>query len=123
MEISMTLLFWISAILLVYVLIGYPLAIGIWSRLKPRLWQRQSLEPFVSIVIAAHNEAPSIKKKIQNLLELHLLRFQFLFGLLALIYVGKQGKPPNNTALRIKLRFGAAEKPAIRAFAVSHSKT
>jgi hypothetical protein len=36
--------------------------------------------------------------EIQDLPQLRFLPFKFLFDLLALIYVGKQGKPPNNTA-------------------------
>jgi biofilm PGA synthesis N-glycosyltransferase PgaC len=65
-----TVVFWSSALVLTYVLIGYPLVIAGWAALKPRPWRRSPLEPSVSIVIAAHNEAANIKKKITNLLAL-----------------------------------------------------
>lgn len=63
-------LFWGSVLLLAYVCLGYPLMVAGWAALKPRPWQRKSIEPNVSIVIAAHNEAAHIKEKVVNLLHL-----------------------------------------------------
>src|SRR6266550_4299450 len=66
----MTLLFWASLSAIVYMFIGYPLALAAWSAIRPRRWQQQPCEPTVSIVISAYNEAASIAAKIQSLLSL-----------------------------------------------------
>lgn len=70
MNSSVTLLFWGSIAAVAYVLIGYPLALALWSSLRPRPWRKDAVEPTVSIVLAAHNEAASIMPKIGNLLSL-----------------------------------------------------
>jgi biofilm PGA synthesis N-glycosyltransferase PgaC len=66
----MTLLFWASLSAIVYMFIGYPLALAVWSAVRPRRWQQQPCEPTVSIVISAYNEAASMVAKIQSLLSL-----------------------------------------------------
>src|SRR6266542_633828 len=63
-------LFWCSLVLLTYAVVGYPLTVAAWSRLRPCPYRRESIEPTVSVVIAAHNEAAHIEKKIANLLQL-----------------------------------------------------
>jgi biofilm PGA synthesis N-glycosyltransferase PgaC len=64
------LLFWASLSAIVYMFIGYPLALAVWSAVRPRRWQQQPCEPTVSIVISAYNEAASMAAKIQSLLSL-----------------------------------------------------
>jgi cellulose synthase/poly-beta-1,6-N-acetylglucosamine synthase-like glycosyltransferase len=64
------LLFWASLSAIVYMFIGYPIALAVWSKIRPRRWQQQPCEPTVSIVISAHNEAASIAAKMQSLLSL-----------------------------------------------------
>ncbi len=64
------LLFWISAGFAVYVYIGYPILL--WGlrailRASPR---RQPVEPSVSLLVAAYNEAAVIANKIRNSLAL-----------------------------------------------------
>ncbi len=64
------LLFWISAGFTVYVYIGYPILLwGLQAvfRSSPR---RQSIEPSVSLLVAAYNEAAVIAEKIRNSLAL-----------------------------------------------------
>ncbi|PYQ33894.1 MAG: hypothetical protein DMF57_07855 [Acidobacteria bacterium] len=63
-------LFWGSLGLLIYIVIGYPLVIAGWAMVRPRPYQRGSIEPSVSVVIAAHNEVAHIGRKIANLLKL-----------------------------------------------------
>jgi cellulose synthase/poly-beta-1,6-N-acetylglucosamine synthase-like glycosyltransferase len=63
-------LFWASLSAIVYMFIGYPLALGLWSIVRPRRWRQQPCEPTVSIVISAYNESATIVAKIQNLLSL-----------------------------------------------------
>jgi glycosyltransferase involved in cell wall biosynthesis len=66
----MVLLFWLSVLFLFYTLAGYPLVLWIVARFRNRPHYRAVFTPSVSIIIAAHNEAGGIAKKIQNCLDL-----------------------------------------------------
>jgi cellulose synthase/poly-beta-1,6-N-acetylglucosamine synthase-like glycosyltransferase len=66
---AMRWLFWISAIGVVYVYVGYPALAAILARFT-RSRQPASAQPPVSIVIAARNEAPQLPARIENLLSL-----------------------------------------------------
>jgi poly-beta-1,6-N-acetyl-D-glucosamine synthase len=70
MHVFMILLFWTAIALMAYIFIGYPLALAARGALRPRPWLQHAIEPNVSIVMAAHNEAASIEAKILNLLSL-----------------------------------------------------
>jgi poly-beta-1,6-N-acetyl-D-glucosamine synthase len=64
------LLFWISAGFTVYVYLGYPVllwALNTAFRASPR---QEPIEPSVSLLVAAYNEAAVIADKIRNSLEL-----------------------------------------------------
>jgi cellulose synthase/poly-beta-1,6-N-acetylglucosamine synthase-like glycosyltransferase len=64
-------LFWISASVLVYAYAGYPLLIGLLSRVARRRPTRVSSElPNVSLLISAYNEARVIEEKLVNALAL-----------------------------------------------------
>jgi glycosyltransferase involved in cell wall biosynthesis len=63
-------MFWITVLFLFYTLAGYPLALWTLSRFRNRPHHRGAITPFVSIIIAAHNEAGGIAAKILNCLEL-----------------------------------------------------
>ena len=70
---GMTLLFWLSAGIIAYVYVGYPLILRAWAALFSRpIEQRQAGLPLpgVSIVISAHNEAGRLPARIENLLSL-----------------------------------------------------
>ena len=64
-------LFWGVLVLLAYVYAGYPLVAALRARLfaRPRL-RATVVEPFVSIVVIAHNEADQIPGRLDNLLAL-----------------------------------------------------
>jgi len=62
--------FWASAILLAYVYVGYPLLAAVRAKLATRPRLRAPIEPFVSIVVIAHNEEERIGARIENLLAL-----------------------------------------------------
>jgi poly-beta-1,6-N-acetyl-D-glucosamine synthase len=67
----MTALFWVSCAMVVYVYVGYPALLAIWSRLRPRRIAADHAErPGVSIVIAARNEASRLAGRLDNLLQL-----------------------------------------------------
>jgi biofilm PGA synthesis N-glycosyltransferase PgaC len=70
----MRLLFWLSALTVVYVYAGYPALLVVWARLRPRreppTADPAAALPTVSIVIAARNEAARLPARIDNLLAL-----------------------------------------------------
>ena len=66
----MKFVFWVSAALLFYTFAGYPLLMVVYARLRKRQVKQAKIEPRVSIVIAAHNEAAVIAAKLANLAQL-----------------------------------------------------
>jgi biofilm PGA synthesis N-glycosyltransferase PgaC len=68
----MTVLFWISAALVLYVYAGYPCLVAAWARLVDRQPRRAPFPsgrwPSISIVIAARNEARRLPARVANLL-------------------------------------------------------
>src|SRR5690606_3468298 len=69
MNIAIT-LFWISALILAYTYVGYPLLAWTRSRLCGRAPRKAHFQPRISIVVVAHNEVRRIRARIENLLEL-----------------------------------------------------
>lgn len=69
----MTVLFWISALIVGYVYVGYPCLLAAWARLADRRPRRAPFRagtwPSISIVIAARNEADRLPARVANLLE------------------------------------------------------
>ncbi len=73
-----TITFWISAIVLFYVYIGYPIIILFLSKLIPKPFAKfsddelsdPSLLPSISLLIPAYNEERVIEKKIRNVLSM-----------------------------------------------------
>src|SRR3954470_16614107 len=69
----MTALFWISAVVVGYVYVGYPCLLALWARLADRQPRRRSIQdgawPSISIVIAARNEARRLPDRVTNLLD------------------------------------------------------
>jgi glycosyltransferase involved in cell wall biosynthesis len=64
------LLFWISAGTVVYVYFGYTLLLWVLPFFFRTSFQKKAIEPSVSLVVAAYNEAAVIGAKIQNALTL-----------------------------------------------------
>lgn len=64
------LVFWLSAVALLYTYVGYPLLIALISILNPRKVHRGKYEPSVTIVIAAYNEERALAAKLENTLAL-----------------------------------------------------
>jgi cellulose synthase/poly-beta-1,6-N-acetylglucosamine synthase-like glycosyltransferase len=64
------LLFWISVAFPLYVYIGFPLLLWLLAAFVRRAPRRQAIEPSVSLLIAAYNEAAVIADKIRNSLAL-----------------------------------------------------
>lgn len=59
--------YWSSLGILSYTYLGYPLAVKALARIKPRELRPGNIEPTVSVVMAVHNEASHIGRKLQNL--------------------------------------------------------
>ena len=66
----MKIVFWLSLIGILYTYVGYPLIIWMLARLWPRPWNVAPITPSVSFVLAVHNGALLLPRKIQHLLDL-----------------------------------------------------
>lgn len=68
----MTVLFWISVLIVGYVYAGYPCLLAVWARVTRRVSRRTPFAdgswPSISIIIAARNEAARLPARIANLL-------------------------------------------------------
>ena len=62
--------FWVSTAFVLYTYAGYPILLGILQALRRRRVRKAPVEPTVSLVIAAYNEADVIAHKIRNSLAL-----------------------------------------------------
>ncbi|TLZ44712.1 MAG: glycosyltransferase family 2 protein [Gammaproteobacteria bacterium] len=63
--------FWLSTAMLCYTYAGYPLLVMALARIRRRPVRTAPYEPAVSIIIAARNEAKSIRATLENKLQLH----------------------------------------------------
>jgi cellulose synthase/poly-beta-1,6-N-acetylglucosamine synthase-like glycosyltransferase len=63
-------IFWLSALLAVYVYAGYPVLLAFLRRVAKRPVAKAPIEPKVSLLVAAYNEADVIEEKIRNALAL-----------------------------------------------------
>src|SRR6185503_16050217 len=62
--------FWLSIVLLGYVYVGYPVLAALRATFLEKPRRRAAIEPTVSIIVIAHNEADRIAPRIENLLAL-----------------------------------------------------
>ena len=69
----MTVLFWISALIVAYVYVGYPCLLAVWARIVDRRPRpvpfANGAWPSISIIVAARNEAARLPARVENLLE------------------------------------------------------
>jgi cellulose synthase/poly-beta-1,6-N-acetylglucosamine synthase-like glycosyltransferase len=63
-------IFWALVVLIAYVYAGYPLIAALRATLRPKPRRAAPIEPSVSILVVAHNEAERIAARIENLLAL-----------------------------------------------------
>ena len=71
---AMETLFWVSVLLVAYVYVGYPLLLGLWARAANRPVRKRAPRspqkwPAVSVVLAAHDEARQLHRRVTNILE------------------------------------------------------
>lgn len=62
------LLFWTSAFLVAYPYVGYPALLAVIARLRPPPRPPKGELPFVSVIVAAYNEAAWISRKLESTL-------------------------------------------------------
>ena len=62
--------FWGSLGALAWTHAGYPAAIGVLARLRPRPISREDITSSVALVVSAHDEEAMIGRRLENLLEL-----------------------------------------------------
>src|SRR5579864_212785 len=70
MRIYFHLIFWISAAWVCYTYVLYPVILLMLRLVIHRPVRKHPIEPYVSIVVPAHNEADVIERKIRNVLSL-----------------------------------------------------
>jgi cellulose synthase/poly-beta-1,6-N-acetylglucosamine synthase-like glycosyltransferase len=63
-------IFWLSMIGILYTYLGYPAVMWMLARLRPRPWTAKPISPSVSVVLAVHNGAALLPRKIEHLLGL-----------------------------------------------------
>jgi biofilm PGA synthesis N-glycosyltransferase PgaC len=63
-------IFWLSLTGILYTYLGYPLAMWLLAKLRPRPWMAASITPSVSIVLAVHNGVSLLPRKLQHLIDL-----------------------------------------------------
>jgi cellulose synthase/poly-beta-1,6-N-acetylglucosamine synthase-like glycosyltransferase len=61
-------LFWSSLALLLWTHVGYPLVAAALARLRPRPVRKGDVTPRVTVIVAAHDEAAVIERRVANLL-------------------------------------------------------
>jgi poly-beta-1,6-N-acetyl-D-glucosamine synthase len=69
-SITTQLYFWMAFLMLGYICIGYPILARIRAVINPKTRRRAPIEPTVTIIVAAHNEAQRIERRLRNLLAL-----------------------------------------------------
>ena len=72
MGLLLRVLFWTSAFIIVWAMIGYPLSLRLIGRLlKSRTLKKDfNHQPAVTVMIVAHNEEKIISEKLNNVMEL-----------------------------------------------------
>jgi cellulose synthase/poly-beta-1,6-N-acetylglucosamine synthase-like glycosyltransferase len=63
-------IFWLSMCGILYTYAGYPAVMWMLARLRPRRWTFGPITPSVSVVLAVHNGAALLPRKIAHLLRL-----------------------------------------------------
>jgi poly-beta-1,6-N-acetyl-D-glucosamine synthase len=63
----MSLVFWLSFAVIAYTYVGYPAIMYLLSRVLPRPWRKAAFDAPVSIVMAVHNGASSLRQQIEHL--------------------------------------------------------
>jgi len=66
----MKIVFWLSLAGIVYTYVGYPAIMWLLSRLRPAPWKPALFTPSVSVILAVHDGAAMLQRKLNQLLTL-----------------------------------------------------
>lgn len=66
----MKIVFWLSMFGILYTYVGYPALMWMLAHVRPRPWAVNPISPSVSVVLAVHNGAVLLPRKIEHLLGL-----------------------------------------------------
>jgi poly-beta-1,6-N-acetyl-D-glucosamine synthase len=82
LELILMLSFWLLVGVVFYTYAGYPIALWAVSHILTKPVMKKAIQPSVTIVLAAFNEAKFMEQKLKNLLELHYSkdRLEILIG-------------------------------------------
>ena len=72
----MKIAFWFSMGCILYTYVGYPLIMWMLARLRPHRWKVAPITPSVSIILAVHNGAALLARKLENLFALDYSNIQ-----------------------------------------------
>jgi len=67
----MSIVFWVSVLVMVYIYIGYPSIVYLLSKIKSNPDKNYEFLPSITIIISVYNEEKLIQKKIDNLFSLN----------------------------------------------------
>ena len=70
LKVAAEMVFWLSALALLYTYAGYPVLLAMVSAVRPRKIRRGDCEPTVSVIITAYNEERDLTAKLENTLAL-----------------------------------------------------
>lgn len=70
LKVAAEMVFWLSALALLYTYAGYPVLLALVSAVRPRKIRRGDCEPTVSVIITAYNEERDLTAKLENTLAL-----------------------------------------------------
>ena len=70
MTLALEIVFWASLAALAWTHLGYPAAIALLARMRPRPPKRAAILPAVTLIVPAHNEEDVIERKLENVLAL-----------------------------------------------------
>ena len=70
MTLALEIVFWASLAALAWTHLGYPAAIALLARVRPRPPKRAAILPAVTLIVPAHNEEDVIERKLENVLAL-----------------------------------------------------
>ncbi|HEY7517078.1 MAG TPA: glycosyltransferase family 2 protein [Methylomirabilota bacterium] len=101
-------LFWTAVGALAYTFAGYPAAVWLLARVRPRPVARAPIEPSVSVLIVAHNEALVIAGRIENCLSLDYPSERLE------VVVASDGSTDDTAAIAERYRRAPHPGPAVR---------
>lgn len=66
----MTILFWLSFVVIAYTYVGYPAIMAVLARFASRSWKKAEFTAPVSIVMAVHNGEQRIREQVEHMLSI-----------------------------------------------------